>query len=104
MREGIKKAMTKIIGHVKRMSENTPAQRSMKCYFENYENKKRFSRRPRTTLPVVFEQDLKAANKVNPCLLNISILNSINDLRELQQLAQDREKWKEIVDLVCESG
>ena len=100
----IKKARWKMLGHVLRLSENTPAQRSMKCYFENYENKKRFRGRPRTTLPVVIEQDLKAANKVNPCILNISILNSINDLRELQQLAQDREKWKEIVDLVCESG
>lgn len=46
----IAKARWKLFGHVLRLNIETPAQKSIKYYFENNENQKKFRARPRTTI------------------------------------------------------
>ena len=53
----MREARWKLFGHILRRDQNIPANLSIKFYFEN--NKDGFRGKPRTTLPVVLQQDLE---------------------------------------------
>jgi hypothetical protein len=102
--EEIRKSRWKLFGHILRLNGNTPAQKSMDFYFENYDRRKCFRGRPRMTLVTVLNKDIEDANAKNPELMTIRNLKCYNDLYELRGLAQDRKRWQKIVALVCKSG
>ena len=76
----------------------TPAQKAMNYYFENL-NSRKFRGRPITTLPNSLHNDIKIlknySNKVNK--YKLTQLKSIDDLRNLRLLAEDRKRWSTLV-------
>ena len=89
----IRDARWRLFGHVLRLEEAAPARRAMGAYFLGG-NGPSFRGRPRTTLPRTLNNDLKK-------LKNNTALETGDDLNMLQQLAQDRRQWRELVKAVC---
>ena len=90
----------RMLGHVLRMEDETPAKYATINYFEKGE--KAFLGRPRTSLVTVISEDLKLAsvqqNNENTQLGHLpSQLKSIADLKQLETIAKERTKWKTIV-------
>ena len=88
-----------MLGHVLRMTDDTPAKCATIHYFDD--KTESFKGRPRTTLATVFEQDLKLAaqQQDKPVLLNLPAqLKNRDDMRLLEELATDRLTWKSIVE------
>ena len=94
----------RLLGHTLRMDDKIPAKAAMIFYFSI--NAKTNQCGPRTTLPVSINNDLKnireaASRKRGRKKATIESLpaqlTSMNDLRTLERLAQDRKKWQQIV-------
>ncbi|XP_029653892.1 uncharacterized protein LOC115227110 [Octopus sinensis] len=87
----------RLFGHVLRMDPSSPAYQAMEEYFLS--DSPKFRGRPRTTLPVALEHDLKHVGKT---------LKKCEDLDELRWLAQNRRGWqtmvKKIVSCVARVG
>jgi hypothetical protein len=91
----IREARWRILGHVLRMSDEIPAKKTIKRYFD--QGSRSFLGRPRTTLATVIDQDLKLA-AAQP--INLGLPEQLKDQSDLEQLemhASDRKKWKSIV-------
>ena len=74
----------------------------MLFYFARVESTK-FRRRPRFTLPVRLNSDLKYTNENDCEFLNrygVKELKSINDLELLYVLAADRKLWKDFTNKI----
>ena len=56
----------RLFGHALRLHIDTPAQRAMKYYFENDDEKKQFRSRPRATVATVLNNDIKTARAEYP--------------------------------------
>ena len=81
----------RMFGHdVLRMSNEVPAKSITKHYFDP--RKKSFFVKPRTTLPILLDKDLKTANALIP-----KQLQTLSDLDQLEILANERSLWKTIV-------
>ena len=92
------KTFWKLFGHILPLSPETPAQKVMNYYFEN-SNSKKFRGRRTTTLPNSLWNDIKTLknyiNMGSKC--KFIQLNTIDDLRHLRSLAEDRERWSTLV-------
>ena len=87
----------KLFGHVLRMSEETPAFKSMIHYFSNSDAPK-FRGRPRTNLPWKLNKDLE-----DFCDEPMR-LRSVDDLQVLKNAAKDRLRWKNMTSKMCEAA
>ena len=87
-----------MLGHVLRLDIQTPAQQSMINYFQE-DNRKKFAGRPRTTLPVVLNNDLKEAAELFE--IEIAQLETLQDLRRAREVADNKYVWKGPTTLVC---
>ena len=83
----IAKARWKLFGHVLRLHNETPAQRSVKYYFENNENRKKFRGRPRATIVTTLDRDISDVYDLNKEIINIKKLKNYNDIEQLQGIA-----------------
>lgn len=98
----IRGARWRMFGHTLRMTDDTPAKRAMLHYFD--ETTSSYLGRPRHTLPLVINKDLKLA-AVQPLDIKSqfnlpSQLKTIRDLRSLETLAKDRNQWIQLVQCV----
>ena len=101
----MREARWMLFGHILRRNSNIPANVAMRFYFE--ENVKGFRGRPRTTLPVVLNQDLENyQNNVYSKNLQRHVLKlkCSQDLMKLSELAQNRERWRQLVRGIVEAG
>ena len=94
----------KALGHMLRLPSTAPCQLAMKYYFEKPCDAKKFSGRKRVTLPIKIDEDIATQVKENISLPgNVKGFKTLDDLLNLQKLAQDREAWrkltKQIVDV-----
>ena len=88
-----------MFGHVLRMTDDTPAKCATIHYFDARNNN--FRGRPINTLPIILNKDLEEAaarphENYNQLGLPAKMRN-VNDLRQLETIANDRSKWKSIV-------
>jgi hypothetical protein len=82
----IRTSRWKLLGHTLRMADNTPAKLAMIRYFEPASEG--FVGRPRTTIPVLLNNDLK---EVNPQTLHrLKIPAKLNSLEDLWRLERHR--------------
>ena len=89
----IRTSRWKLLGHTLRMAA---AKLAMIRYFEPA--LEGFVGRPRTTIPVLLNNDLKEANPQTLHRLNIpGKLNSLEDLWRLEQVARERTSWQHLV-------
>jgi hypothetical protein len=100
----IRGARWRMLGHTLRMTDDTPAKRAMLHYFDVTTSS--YLGRPRHTLPLVINKDLKLA-AVQPHDItgqfNIPTqLKTITDLRRLETLANDRKQWIQLVQCVID--
>ena len=97
----------KLFGHIMRLNENTPAQKSMKHYFADSTSAK-FRGRRRTTLPVRLSQDIDMVRQrdhlFNRDFPSVHKLGSIADLTAITQVAMDRKKWQQLVTRICKAA
>ena len=93
----------KLFGHILRIHKETPAQRSMKYYFENHENLKKFQGRQRETIVTTLDRDIEMAYGLNAEMMKIRKLRSYRDIETLQEMAADRCGWRKIVTLIIEN-
>ena len=70
-------------------------------YFPPPTNNKKFSGTPRMTLPTAINQDIKNAIQTDQTFTTITQFKNINDLFKLKEIAQDRTRWRELVDTIC---
>ena len=95
----IRNARWRMFGHALRMNDDTPAKHAMLHYF--VERKSNFLGRPRTTLPTVISKDLELAAKQSAFQQTEhklpKQLRDLRDLKAMETLANDRQKWKLIV-------
>ena len=92
-----------MLEHVLRMTDDTPAKHATIHYFDNVVKGSTFVGRPRTTLPLLIDKDLKLV-VAQPDLSNYQLdspipnqFKTIADLRCLETLASDRARWMRIV-------
>ena len=84
----------KLFGHIMRLHSETPAQKSMMHFFTESKVPK-FQGRPRINLPYKSNYDLE---KYSPELL---MLKTLKDLQTLKIIAQDRNRWINMVEEMC---
>ena len=77
-----------------RLHSETPAQKSMMHFFTESKEPK-FQGRPRINLPYKLNYDLE---KYSPELL---MLKTLKDLQTLKVIAQDRNRWINLVEGMC---
>ena len=94
-----------LFGHILRRSEEIPANLAMKKYFIETNSKKYPGKKP-TNLPIMIQKDL---HKINP----FTFMSDHNycsyyrfqnqaDLENLRDIAQNRDRWRELTQLVEE--
>lgn len=101
LKHTIRKARWRLLGHILRMDNATPAKFATMAYYQDTESE-RFAGRPRTTLPGLLDKDIDLAHKQNKSdsplqLLPKQLLKQLDDLLELETLASDRKEWRSIV-------
>jgi hypothetical protein len=100
----IRGASWRMLGHTLRMTDDTPEKRAMLQYFDVTTSS--YLGRPRHTLPLVINKDLKLAAaqpRVITGQFNIQTqLKTITDLRRLETLANDRKQWIQLVQCVID--
>ena len=97
----MRKARLKLFGHILRRDLSIPNM-AMKFYFEDSTNKG-YRGRPRTTLPVVLNQDLdnyyqhtEPHHSDHNYTRGLKI-NNTEDLENMRKLAEDRKNWKKFI-------
>ena len=92
------KARWRLFGHELRSENDAPSYKSMKYYFsETIEPK--FQGRPRMTLPLRLNADLKTASQNIVTFFDkysVRELKSVQDLQRLCMLASNRKLWQEL--------
>ena len=89
----------KLFGHILRADPQSPASKAMKYYFEptsagGYRGK------PRVTIVSTLDRDLKAAAQKYPNRVAVKQLRTLHDLNTLQTVAQNRERWRELTEVI----
>ena len=98
----MKEARWKLFGHILRRDPSIPANMAMKFYFEKATNKG-YRGKPRTTLPVVLNQDLDDHYQhTEPHLSDHNYtrrlkINNNEDLEDMRKLAEDRRNWRKFI-------
>jgi hypothetical protein len=93
----IREARWRMLGHVLRMENETPAKYATIKYFDKG---KSFLGRPRTTLATIINEDIKLAHAQHNREVFSQLppqLKNIMDLNQLETIANDRSKWILIV-------
>ena len=86
----IRQARWRLFGHILRLPRDAPAQIAADHYFKN--DGPSWRRRPQCTLPTILKDDLK----------NTGIeLNCGSGLAKLRATASCRQKWRNLVGIVC---
>jgi hypothetical protein len=98
----IRGARWRMLGHTLGMADDVPAKKATNHYFDPIADS--FLGRPRITLPIVLDKDLKlaSAQKLEHLVHKFNLprqLKTKNDLKHLETLANDRQQWMRIV--VC---
>ena len=96
----MKEARWRTFGHILRLPTSTPCQQSMNYYFECPPKAKKFRGRKRITLPVLLDNDIVEAAKYHQ-RLQIRQFKTRKDLDILRHLADDRNGWKNLTNLIC---
>ena len=96
----IKKNKWQLFGHILRLPKNTPANEAMEYYFKITKKMKKYSGTPRTTLPTSIDKDIKQTVTNHPDL-PVKQFTSTKDLEDLRNLAQERDVWKEFLNVIC---
>ena len=99
--EEIQEARWRMFGHSHRLHLDTPAQKAMNYYFDPEMELKKFRGKPRTTLPTVLNNDLKEASKTYIGVLELTKVETVEDLNKARSIAQDRAQWKQLMKVVC---
>ena len=98
----IKRNKWKLSGHILQLPLDTPANESMKYYFKVPKKIKKYPGIPRTTLPTPIDKDIKQAVKKNhPTVLSVKQFISTKDLDNLKMLAQEKDVWKDFLNVIC---
>ena len=106
--ETMKEARWKLFGHILRRDPTIPANLAMKFYFE--EKTTGFRGKPRTTLPVILNQDLEdlylntEPHHSDHNYTKRLKLNNNEDLEKLRKMAEDRNIWKQHVIKITNAG
>ena len=94
--ETIRDSRWRMLGHVLRMADDIPAKRTMIQYFR--EKTTCFRGTPRTTLPIIINKELEEINeKAKELATELKLptqLKTIQDLKALETIAQQRMKWR----------
>ena len=93
----IREARWRMLGHVLRMDDDTPAKYATIKYFDKG---KSFLGRPRTTIATIINEDINLAHaQQNREVFSLlpSQLKNTTDLKQLETAANDRSKWILIV-------
>ena len=96
----MKEARWRTFRHILRLPTNTPCQQSMNYYFECPPKAKKFRGRKRITLPVLLDNNLTEAAKYHQ-RLQIRQFKTREDLDIFRHLAYDRNRWKNLTNLIC---
>ena len=78
-------------------SDETPAVKAMKFYFEKSE--KRFRGRPRESIVTTLNKDINRAESMNRGF-PIPTLRRKEDFEHIRSIAQDRKAWRKYSDAV----
>ena len=95
----MKRARWRKLGHILRLDDEVPGQKAMRYYFDKPINSKRFAGRPRITLPVKIDNDIKKCADTNN--IGVTKFTSNEDLDTLKEIAYDRKRWKKLSNLIC---
>ena len=82
----------KLFGHTLRLDKDTPAQKAMGYYFTESTTGK-YRGRPRVNLPQKLNEDLERYG-------NGMKLKTVEDLKTLKDIAEDRKAWKYLVERI----
>ena len=96
----IRNARWRMLGHVLRMEDQIPAKATMVNYFRVFKKGNGFRGAPRTTIATTISNDLKViASNINTSTTTQlpTQLKTIDDLKQLENLAHNRRTWKEIM-------
>ena len=96
----MKEPRLRTFGHILRLPTSTPCQKSMSYYFECPPKAKKLRGRKRITLPLLFDNDLAEAAKYHQRLQKRQ-LKTREDLDIVRHLANDRNGWKNLTNLIC---
>ena len=103
--ETMRAARWKLFGHILRRDQNIPANMAMKLYFnEKVRGGKKFRGARRTTLPSVLNTDLAKLQTSDHNYCKQLKLGTTEDLKKMQQLADDRKYWRCLVTRVVGAG
>ena len=94
----ITKSRWKMLGHVLRMNENTPARLAMKFFFQVTNNTK-YKGRKRTTIVTTINRDIIRTQQHNPNF-DLKPIQSELDLRNIRVKATNRRHWQRRVSMV----
>ena len=73
----------------------------MKYYFKVPEKIKKYPEMPRTTLATSIYKDIASSDKKNhPTVIPVKQFKSTKDLEDLRMLAQERDVWKEFLNVI----
>ena len=98
----IKRNKWKLYGHILQLPLDTPANESIKYYFKVPKKIKKYPGIHRTTLPTSIDKDIKQAVKKNhPTVLSVKQFILTKDLDDLRMLAQERDVWKDFLNVIC---
>ena len=99
----ITRARWKMLGHVLRLNENTPARKAMKWFFLIPEGVRRFRGRKRATIVTTLNRDIERTRRVNKDF-RLPCLRSELDLRNIRVKALNRKGWQRIVKDVTDAA
>ena len=95
----MKETRWRTFGHMLRLALQTPCQQTMDSYFQVPVNAKRYSGNQRRTLPVILHYGIVQGNSKHDLEINQS--HTIEDLTKLRRIPKDRDKWKELTNMIC---
>ena len=99
--QDIKEGRWRMFGHALRLNKETPAQKAMEYYFTSEISHKKYKGKPRMTLPVVLDKDIRKASIEYPGIIPLVKFLTLDDLNIARTLAEDRDQWKKLTKLVC---
>ena len=99
--EDIREARWRMFGHSLRLHHDTPAQKAMEYYFTRELKLMKFQGKPRTTLPIILNYDLKEVNKTHIGTLELTKFETLDDLNKARSIAENRLQWKKLMKVVC---
>lgn len=97
----ILKGRWRLFGHILRLSEETPAVKAMKFYFERSE--KGFRGRPRESIVTTLNKDITRARSMKRDF-PIRALKKKEDFEHIKSQAQDRKNWRKISETICKAA